>query len=208
MKLIKRKCNAETFIDWLHVLMYMDDTVLLATTRTAMLSKITILYEFGNEYGMKVNLAKTKFFVINGGAGDADPLRVNDMIVEHCNSYVYLGRHFTCDGSVSAAVKLHAQNKLCQVSKFVSIIRKNNDVPFIVNKRLFDAAQISALLYGCESWVGADVKPIIKLYNWCMKELLGVRRASVNSVCYAELGYSSLPDIVRYRQHKFYYNVV
>ena len=50
---------------------------------------------------------------------------------------------------VSAAVKLHAHDKLCQVSKFVSIIRKNNDVPFIVNKRLFDGAQISALLYGC-----------------------------------------------------------
>ena len=88
VKLIKRKCNAETFIDWLHVLMYMDDPVLLATTRAAMLSKITILYEFGNEYGMKVNLAKTKFFVINGGAGDADPLRVNDLIVEHSSSYV------------------------------------------------------------------------------------------------------------------------
>ena len=72
--------------------------------------------------------------MINGGAGDADPLRVNDLIVEHCNSYVYLGRHFTCDGLVSAAVELHAQNKLCQVSNFVSIIRKNNDVPFIVKK--------------------------------------------------------------------------
>ena len=58
---------------------------------------------------------------------------------------------------MSAAVKLHAHNKLCQVSKFVSIIRKNNDVPFIVKKRLFDAAQISALLYGCESWVGAAI---------------------------------------------------
>ena len=138
VKLIKRKCNAETFIDWLHVLMYMDDTVLLATTQAAMLSKIkkNILYEFGNEYGMKVNLAKTKFFVINGGAGDADPLRVNDLIVEHYSSYVYLGRHFTCDGSVSAAVKLHAKNKLCQVSKFMSIIRKNNDVPFIVKKNV------------------------------------------------------------------------
>ena len=68
---------------------------------------------------MKVNLAKTKFFAINGGAGDAVPLRVNDLIVEHCSSFVYLGRHFTCDGSVLAAVKLHAQNKLCQVSTFV-----------------------------------------------------------------------------------------
>ena len=79
--------------------------------------------------------------MINGGAGDADPLRVNDLIVEHCSSYVYFGCHFTCDGSVSAAVKLHGQNKFCQVSKFVSIFRKNNDVPFIVKKRLFDAAQ-------------------------------------------------------------------
>ena len=59
---------------------------------------------------------------------------MNDLIVEHCSSYVYLGCHFTCDGSVSSAVKLHAQNKLCQVSKFVSIIWKNNDVPFIVKK--------------------------------------------------------------------------
>ena len=93
--LIKRKCNAETFIDWLHALMYMDDTVLLATTRAAMLSKITIfLYDFSNEYGMKVNLAKTKFFVINGGAGDADP---NDLIVEHCSSYVYFGCYYTCE---------------------------------------------------------------------------------------------------------------
>ena len=77
--------------------MYMDDTVLLATTQAAMLSKITILYEFGNEYGMTVNLAKTKFFVINGGAGDSDPLRLNDLIVEHCSSYVYFECYFTCE---------------------------------------------------------------------------------------------------------------
>ena len=91
VKLITRKCNAETFIDWLHVLMYMNDTVLLATTRAAMLSKIAILYESGNEYGMKVNLAKTKFFVINCGAGDAD--RVNDLIVEHCSSLPWVSFH-------------------------------------------------------------------------------------------------------------------
>ena len=41
VKLIKKKCNAEPFIDWLQVLMYMDDALLLATARAAMLSKIT-----------------------------------------------------------------------------------------------------------------------------------------------------------------------
>ncbi len=59
---------------------------------------------------------------------------------------LYLGSPFTSDGSVSPAIKVHAQNKLCQVLKFMSFIRKNNDTPFIVKRRLFDAALISALL--------------------------------------------------------------
>ena len=60
------------------------------------------------------------------------------------------------------------------------------------------------MLYGCESWVGADLRPVTKLYNWAIKELLGVRKSTPNIVCYAELGYSSLPDLVKIRQHKFF----
>lgn len=41
-----------------------------------------------------------------------------------------------------------------------------------------------------------------------MKELLGVKKTTANLVCYAELGYPSLPDLIMHRQHKFYYNVV
>ena len=49
--------------------------------------------------------------------------------------------------------------------------------------------------------------PVIKLFNWAMKELLGVRRTTTNIVCYAELGYPSLPDLVKYRQHKFFLKI-
>ena len=74
----------------------------------------------------------------------------------------------------------------------------------MVKRRVFDAALISSLLYGCESWFGADTKPIVKLYNWAIKQLLGVRKSTPNDVCYAEAGYPSLPDLVRFRQHKFF----
>ncbi len=207
IKMMKTRCERETFIDWLHILLFMDDTVLLSTSRSNILRKLRILKEFCDEYGMRINAEKTKFFVISGGPGDAEPLRVDGLVVQHCTSYTYLGSPFTCDGSVSSSVKVHAQNKLCHVLKFVSFIRKNNDIPFIVKRRLFDAALMSALLYGCESWVCADVKPVAKLYNWAIKELLGVRKTTANLVCYAELGYPSLPDLVRYRQHKFYHNM-
>lgn len=132
---------------------------------------------------------------------------MNGLVIEHCNSYVYLGSPFTCDGNVSRAVKLHANNKMPHVLKFVSFIKKNNDVPFVVKRRVFDAALMSSLLYGCESWLNADLKPIIKLYNWCLKQLLGVRKSTPNDVCYIEAGYPSLLDLVEFKQHKFFKNM-
>lgn len=89
---------------------------------------------------MIVSNSKTKFFVINGGDGDDEPICVNGLVVEHCTSYVYLGSPFPSDGSVSSAIRLHVKNKMCHLLKFVSFIRKNNDVPFIVKRRVFDAA--------------------------------------------------------------------
>lgn len=153
---------------------------------------------------MKVNQEKAKFFVINGTNGDTDPMSVDDLTVNPCNSYIYLGSPFTSDGSVTSAVKEHARNKLCQVIKYVNFVKKNNDVPFVVKKRVLDAALMSSLLYGCESWLGADLKPIIKLYNWLIKQMLQVRRSTSNLVCYAESGYPCLEDLVKQKQHKFF----
>lgn len=54
---------------------------------------------------MIINAEKTKFFVISGGPDDAEPLRVDGLVVQHCTSYTYLGSPFTCDGgSPSSAV--------------------------------------------------------------------------------------------------------
>lgn len=37
IKIMKTRCERETFIDWLHILLYMDDTVLLSTSRPSIL---------------------------------------------------------------------------------------------------------------------------------------------------------------------------
>ena len=153
---------------------------------------------------MIVNEEKTKFFVINGTQNDLMPLQVDGLTVTSCTSYVYLGSPFTCDGSVSSAIKMHARIKMGHVIKYVSFVKKNNDVPFIVKRRVFEAALMSALLYGCESWLGADLRPVIKLYNWAIKQLLGVRKSTPNDVCYAEAGYPALPDLIRQKQHQYF----
>lgn len=88
-----------------------------------MLKKLEILQQFCEEFGMVINCSKTNFFVINGDEGDT--FQMNDLVVEHCVNYVYLGSPFTCDGSVSSAVRTHAKKKkrLSHVLKYVSFLK-------------------------------------------------------------------------------------
>ena len=207
IRMVKSGCGHDGFLQWLHILVLMDDTVLLATTRYNMLRKISLLQAYCREYGMKINQSKTKFFAIHGKGEDLDPMVIDELVVEPCDMYIYLGSPFTSDGSTSSAVRAHANSKMPHILKFVSFIRKNSDIPFNIKKRVFDAALMSTLLYGCESWVGADLKPMTKLYNWGLKTLLGVRRSTCNDVCYVESGYPPLCDLVKYKQHKFFHTM-
>ena len=147
IKIIKQRCAPDGFLGWLQTLFYMDDAVLLSTTREGMIFKLELLKLFCNQHRMIVNEEKTKFFVINGTQNDLMPLQVDGLTVTSCTSYVYLGSPFTCDGSVSSAIKMHARIKMGHVIKYVSFVKKNNDVPFIVKRRVFEAALMSALLY-------------------------------------------------------------
>ena len=94
--------------------------------------------------------------------------------------------------------------KTCHLLKFLSFVRKNRDIPFYAKRRIFDAALLSSILYACESWMSADLRPVIKLYNMGIKALLGVRTTTCNEMCYMELGYTPLPAIVRRQQRRFF----
>ena len=63
---------------------------------------------------------------------------------------------------------------------------------------------MSAMLYGCESWMNGDLKPIEKLYRWCIKQLLGVRKTTTNDMCLVELGMPPLRALIKAKQRKFF----
>ena len=182
----------------------MDDTVILSTSRTGILTKLGLLKEFCNSHGMKVNVSKTKFMVINGKEEDKSDLIVQDMCIKICNHYVYLGSPFSADGLTSSAIKLSANMKMGQVLKFVSFCQKNNDVPFNVKKKVFNAAVMSSILYGCESWLNGNIKPMEKLYNMCIKHLLGVRKNTTTNLCLVELGLPPLKALIKQKQKIFF----
>ena len=115
------------------MLVFMGDTVIMVTCRSIMLEKLVVLQNYCLEYGMKVNQSKTKFFVVCGGAGDSEALVAGELRVEYCDSYVYLGSTFTCDGSCLPLSRPTPAPRYLMYSS-LSLVNKNNDVPFFVKK--------------------------------------------------------------------------
>ena len=74
---------------------------------------------------------------------------MDGLAMEACDQYVYLGSPFTADEATSATIKVHDSNKMCHTLKFMSLINKNNnDIPFIIKRRVFEASLTSTVLYG------------------------------------------------------------
>jgi len=87
---------------------------------------------------------------------------------------------------------------------FIDFKNKNNDLPFIIKRKIFDACILSAILYGCESWLNGNFKSIVKIYNWALMQLLGIRPTICNDVCYIKSGYISVNSLVKSKQRTFF----
>ena len=60
---IKQQCQNDGILQWLHILMLMDDTVILATERTQCIQKVNILCEFCKTSGIVINESNTNLWL-------------------------------------------------------------------------------------------------------------------------------------------------
>ena len=170
---IKLRSGPDSFLEWLHVLMLMDDTVIFATSRERMTQKLDILLEYCVSHGMVMNESKTKFMVLNGDSSDREPFPLGDIIIKLCKSYVYLGAIFTADGSTASSLSAHAKEKRSQLNKLLIFFRNNPDMPFFVKRKVLEAAFNSSILYGCESWLDVSFRKMEVIYMSAIRALLG-----------------------------------
>ena len=202
--MFKSRCLPEPILQWLHCLMLMDDTIIFATSREKVIEKLNILNEYCVKNGMKVNESKTKFMAINGSPMDKVSFMMGSHRVRHCDSYIYLGVPITADGRNDSTLNMHLENKNKELNKLYIFLAANYDAPFTVKKRVVEAAFMSTILYGCESWLNISLKPAEKMYNSAIKALLGVRSSATNDLCIIEGGFKPLAGLVKDRQKKFF----
>ena len=141
-----RRLGNDSFLNDIHALMLMDDTVLLATNRTRMIEKFTVLMQFCKKYGMVINELKTQMMVVNGKKEDRIEFTVEGITVKHTTSYVYLGSPFMENGKMKDVIEKHVKSRTKDLNKFRIFCRKNETMPYPFKKKVLEAAIFSSLL--------------------------------------------------------------
>ena len=110
--------------DWLndrHVLLFMDDTVVLTTSRQAMEQKLSLLKDKAHKIRMLFHPSKCQYLTIN--TNDETPIRIDNVVISETKSYTYLGATVS-DNKISQQVANHMNSKKLQLSKFTSFLTK------------------------------------------------------------------------------------
>lgn len=192
--------GSDGWLEHLHSILLMDDTTLLATSRQAIQHKLELLLDSTSQLNMKLHPSKSKFMTVN--ATDNTPLTIQDVTISHTELYIYLGSPIE-NAPIAHHVEQHVQTKQSHVRKFSSFLAKNEDAPFSIKFKTWEAALRSTLLYGCESWLTNDMQAIEQPYVRTLKELLSVRQQTCTDLVYVELAMGNAKSVIQHRQITF-----
>ena len=202
-RMIKEYFEMDGYLGALHILMLMDDTVLLSTSKQGLISKFKICQKYCKAYGIPVNLLKTKFMVINTDGDDMESIIANDIIVKYCSNYKYLETFVTDDGAYKTVLHLHIKEKTKDIIKFYTFVNHNPALPYSMKRRVAESCILSSLLYGCETWMCNNYGKVESAYFSIIKCLLNVRETTCNDITLIESGFPTLKSTVESRMSTF-----
>jgi len=153
---------------------FADDIALLSSTHQHMQTKAERLCKFASKTGLKINQKKTEVLKIN--SKNANPIQVQDQVLNTVQKYTYLGANVSNVGGGEEDIT----NRIHKAT--VSFIRLkqiwNSNVYSVKTKlKLFRTLVKSVLTYGCETWK-INKKDDNKLDTFlfkCLRRILKIR---------------------------------
>ena len=188
------------WLDTLHTLLLMDDTIIFATSKAGLEAKLKLLKRSADSLGMVIHPTKSKFMCIN--SEDKSPILIDSVIVSYTTHYLYLGSIISME-PISAQLKLHFRENTRQIMKFYTFLYKNDDAPYYVKKTVWDSAVMSSLFYSSETWLTNDLSSAESVYLATLKRLLGVRSSTNTEIALLEAGVPTPKAYIKHKQHEF-----
>ena len=169
--------NAE--VSQLSECQFADDVALLATSRAGAERALTEYIRTARDFGLTVNLNKTKIMVTGREATDGEKVACHlgdGGVVEYVNEFPYLGSMVADSGRVSSDV----DRRITQASKAFGTLRRavfaDRDLTAETKRKIYVACVLSVLLYGSECWtpLRKDKKKLNAFHHRCIRSILGI----------------------------------
>ena len=143
----------------IHCLMYADDLLILSETENGLTKSLERLSNYAKKWKLKISAKKTKIIVFNkAGKIISVKIRMDDIIIQSCSEYAYLGTIFTPGNSFKRA-QIELCKKACRTFfLFLSAVNVQAGAQVSTVRKLFNSLVCHILLYNSEIW-GAFMKP-------------------------------------------------
>ena len=191
----------------LFVLLYADDTIILAENPNDLQIALNALSDYCNRWKLKINIEKTKIIRFSKRKSHNIPeFWLNNEKVKVVDDYVYLGTTFSYNGKFQKAIKkqiLQAQRALFSIKAK----KEMYNLPVDIMLDLFDKMILPILLYGCEIWGFENVESIEIFYRKFLKYTMKLNIQTTNCMVYGEAGRKPLIETIKARMVCFWHKI-
>ena len=134
----------------LYILLYVDDTIILAETVAELQRALNFMYEYCKRWNFQVNPEKSKVVIFSRGKMRLKPVfTYNDKPIDMVDDFVYLGVKFNYNGTFKKGELYDLQQANKSMYNLISKARALNlDLNLQID--LFDRIVQPVLLYGSE----------------------------------------------------------
>lgn len=130
---------------------YADDTVIFADNMNSLQQLINRINDVSNQYGLKININKTKFMVISKETGGRYNLIINNKPIERVTQFSYLGTMINEDWDHSQEIRIRIEKARAAFNQMAKVF-KSHSLNIGIKIRLLRCYIFSILFYGMESW--------------------------------------------------------
>ena len=156
-------------------LRYADDTVVIAETSEDLQILINRIVECSEEYGLSLNINKTKMMVVSKSPQNFLDITVHDQRIERVRKYNYLGTVINENNDSSEEIKIRVEKARATFTKMKKVFC-GRDLSLQLKIRLVRCYVLSVLFYGMETWTlkKIDTKRIEAFEMWIYRRMLRI----------------------------------
>ena len=119
--------------------MHADDLLILSETEAGLKNSLQRLGKYAKTWKLKINQKKTKIMLFNKQGRSIDlKLKIDNLVIESCKKYIYLGIVFT-PGNNFRTTQKELNKKACKtLFTHLSVINVHSGAKISTVKKLFD----------------------------------------------------------------------